>query len=233
MRTLRLPAGMLLVASTLGAGLAVGASAAPVAKTVATVECQGASATLLMHPGEGGKAIWDISDDSVQNAPTYLIKRIEGNVFVGGELVGALDKSVGSKTGFAADPYPHAAKLHLQIGFYGWISDFATPAGFIPRLSAVLPTSRTIRRTKPLRVLRPAHRQEGRCSPSPAGERSRSRLTDVDAHRPRPDRSRAMGPVRKRRHRLRPLEARRELPIQPAVVDALGSALGQVSAGAS
>jgi YVTN family beta-propeller protein len=33
---------------------------------------------------------------------------------------------------FAADPYPHADKLHLQIGFYGWISDFATPAGFIP-----------------------------------------------------------------------------------------------------
>jgi YVTN family beta-propeller protein len=33
---------------------------------------------------------------------------------------------------FAADPYPHADKLGLQIGFYGWISDFATPAGFIP-----------------------------------------------------------------------------------------------------
>ena len=33
---------------------------------------------------------------------------------------------------FAADPYPHADELQLQIGFYGWISDFATPAGFIP-----------------------------------------------------------------------------------------------------
>jgi hypothetical protein len=84
----------------LGAVLAVGASAAPVAKTVATVECQGASATLLMHPGEGGKAIWDISDESVQNAPSYLIKRIEADVFAGGELVGTLDESVGAKTGF-------------------------------------------------------------------------------------------------------------------------------------
>jgi YVTN family beta-propeller protein len=33
---------------------------------------------------------------------------------------------------FAADPYPRQDDLHLQIGFYGWISDFATPAGFIP-----------------------------------------------------------------------------------------------------
>jgi hypothetical protein len=100
MRTLRLPVGALLVALMLGALLAVGASATPVAKTVATVECQGASATLLMHPGEGGKAIWDISDESVQNAPSYLIKRVEGNVYVSGELVGTLDKSVGNKTGF-------------------------------------------------------------------------------------------------------------------------------------
>ena len=61
MRTLRLPVGALLVALMLSAVLAVGASATPVAKTVATVECEGASATLLMHPGGGGKAIWDIS----------------------------------------------------------------------------------------------------------------------------------------------------------------------------
>ena len=84
MRTLRLPVGALLVALMLSAVLAVGASATPVAKTVATVECQGASATLLMHPGRGGKAIWDISVESVQNAPSYLIKRVEGTFFVGG-----------------------------------------------------------------------------------------------------------------------------------------------------
>ncbi len=80
MRTLRLPVGALLVALMLGAVLAVGASATPVAKTVATVECEGASATLLMHPGGGGKAIWDISVESVQNAPSYLIKRVEADL---------------------------------------------------------------------------------------------------------------------------------------------------------
>ena len=111
MRTLRLSVGALLVALMLGAVLAVGASATPVAKTVATVECQGASATLLMHPGEGGKAIWDISDESVQNAPSYLIKRVEGNVYVSGELVGTLDKSVGNKTGFG-EPLICAFEVH-------------------------------------------------------------------------------------------------------------------------
>ena len=48
MRTLGLPVGALLVALMLSAVLAVGASATPVAKTVATVECEGASATMLM-----------------------------------------------------------------------------------------------------------------------------------------------------------------------------------------
>jgi len=111
MRTLRLPVGALLVALMLGAILAVGAAATPVAKTVATVECQGASATLLMHPGEGGKAIWDISDESVQNTPSYLIKRVEGNVYVSGELVGTLDKSVGNKTGLG-EPLICAFEVH-------------------------------------------------------------------------------------------------------------------------
>jgi hypothetical protein len=110
---------MLLVALMLGAVLVAGASATPVAKTVATVECQGASATLLMHPGEGGKAVWDISDESVQNAPSYLIKRIEGSVFVGGALVGTLDKSAGSKTGFGA-PLSCAFEVHRDgFDIYG------------------------------------------------------------------------------------------------------------------
>jgi hypothetical protein len=122
MRTLRLPVGSLLVALMLGAVLAVDASATPVAKTVATVECQGASATLLMHPGESGKAIWDISAESLHNAPSYLIKRVEGNFFVNGELVGTLDNSVGQKTGFG-QPLICAFEVHKN-GFdvYGTLT---------------------------------------------------------------------------------------------------------------
>jgi hypothetical protein len=115
MGKLRLPVGALLVALMLGSVLAIEASAAPVAKRVATVECQGASATLLMHPGEGGKALWDISEESVQNAPGYLIKRVEGNVFANGELVGTIDKSAGNKTGFG-EPISCAFEVH-EVGF--------------------------------------------------------------------------------------------------------------------
>lgn len=117
MRTLRLPVGALLVALMLGAVLAVGASATPVART--TVECQGASATLLlMHPGGGGKAIWDISVESVRDAPSYLIKRVEGIVYdPSGAPVGTLDKSVGQKTGFG-EPLTCAFEVHWNDGFY-------------------------------------------------------------------------------------------------------------------
>ena len=106
----------------LSAVLAVGASATPVAKTVATVECQGASATLLMHPGEGGKAIWEISAESVQNAPSYLIKRVEGTFYLGGVVVGTLDKSVGNKTGFG-EPLICAFEVHKNgVDVYGTLT---------------------------------------------------------------------------------------------------------------
>jgi hypothetical protein len=111
MRTLRLPVGALLVALVLGVALAVDASATPVARTVATVECEGASATLLMHPGEGGKAIWDISLESVQNAPSYLIKRVAATFYVDGAAVGSFDDSVGQKTGFG-EPLSCAFEVH-------------------------------------------------------------------------------------------------------------------------
>lgn len=122
MRTLRLPVGALLVALLLSAVLAVGASATPVPKTVATVECEGASATLLMHPGGGGTAIWDISVESVQNAPSYLIKRVEGTFYAGGAPVGTLDKSLGQKTGFG-EPLTCAFEVHKPgIDVYGTLT---------------------------------------------------------------------------------------------------------------
>ena len=122
MRTLRLPVGALLVTLMLSAVLAVGASATPVAKAVATVACEGASATLLMHPGGGGKAIWDISLESVQNAPSYLIKRVEGTFFVGGVVVGTLDGSVGQKTGLG-EPLTCAFEVHKPgIDVYGTLT---------------------------------------------------------------------------------------------------------------
>src|SRR5581483_1433167 len=122
MRALRLQAGALLVALMLAAVLAVGVPATPVPRTVATVACEGASATLLMHPGGGGTAIWDISVESVQDAPSFLIKRVEGTFYSGGEVVGKLDKSVGQKTGFG-EPLTCAFEVHKPgIDVYGTLT---------------------------------------------------------------------------------------------------------------
>jgi hypothetical protein len=67
--------------------------------------------TLIMHPGESGEAVWDISYDDVQNAPSYLIKGIQGEVFVSGQLVGTLGVSLGNKTGFG-EPLTCAFEVH-------------------------------------------------------------------------------------------------------------------------
>jgi hypothetical protein len=111
MKTLRLRVAALLAAVTVVAVVAAAASAAPVAKRVAMVDCQGASVTLIMHPGEGGTAVWDISYADVRNAPSYLIKSIEAQVFVSGQLAGTLDVSLGNKTGFG-EPLSCAFEVH-------------------------------------------------------------------------------------------------------------------------
>jgi YVTN family beta-propeller protein len=65
---------------------------------------------------------------------TVWIPRWLGFDAAGGRYVVSVLQKLGyrARYRFAADPYPHADKLHVQIGFYGWISDFAAPAGFIP-----------------------------------------------------------------------------------------------------
>ena len=67
-------------------------------------------------------AIWDISLESVQDAPSYLIKRVEGTFFVGGVVVGTLDDSVGQKTGFG-EPLTCAFEVHKPgIDVYGTLT---------------------------------------------------------------------------------------------------------------
>jgi hypothetical protein len=72
-----------------------------------------------MHPGEGGTAMWDISTSDVQNAPSFLIKRLQAQVFSGGQLVGTIDVSVGNKTGFGT-PLSCAFEVHKPgVDVYG------------------------------------------------------------------------------------------------------------------
>jgi hypothetical protein len=60
--------------------------------------------------------------ESVQNAPSYLIKRVEGPFYAGGELVGTLDKSAGQKTGFG-EPLTCAFEVHKPgVDVYGTLT---------------------------------------------------------------------------------------------------------------
>jgi len=113
-RVVAFVASVMLVAVVAGV-----ATAAPVAKTIVTVACDGTSATLIMHPGDAGTAMWDISTSDVQNAPSFLIKRIQAQVFSGGELVGTVDVSLGNKTGFGT-PLSCVFEVHKPgVDVYG------------------------------------------------------------------------------------------------------------------
>ena len=119
MRSVRSRLVALVAAFTLVAVVAGVAAAAPVAKTIVTVACDGTSATLIMHPGEGSAALWDISTSDVQNAPSLLIKHIQAQVFSGGELVGTEDFSLGTKTGFGT-PLSCTFEVHEPgVDIYG------------------------------------------------------------------------------------------------------------------
>ena len=119
MQSVRSRVVTLFAAFTLVAVVAGVAAAAPVAKTIVIVACDGTSATLIMHPGEGSAALWDISTSDVQNAPSLLIKHIQAQVFSGGELVGTEDFSLGNKTGFGT-PLSCTFEVHEPgVDIYG------------------------------------------------------------------------------------------------------------------
>ena len=94
--------------------------AAPVERTRSIVDCAGSSVSLVMHPGESGIAQWDISTDEVQHGPSYLITYVEGDVFVGGELVGSFATSIGKKLGLG-EPLECSFEVHKPgVDVYGY-----------------------------------------------------------------------------------------------------------------
>ena len=109
-----------VVAATLATSLSTTVAAVPVERTRSIVDCAGSSVSLVMHPGQAGIAQWDISTEEVQNGPSYLITYVEGEVFVGGELVGTFATSIGKKLGLG-EPLQCSFEVH-KPGFdvYGY-----------------------------------------------------------------------------------------------------------------
>ena len=92
-----------IAALTLATTIASTTLAVPVERTRSIISCLGASVTLVMHPGWAAIVLWDISSADVQNKPSYLIKKVSGEVFVDGQLVSTFTNSIGEKKGFG-DP---------------------------------------------------------------------------------------------------------------------------------
>jgi hypothetical protein len=102
MRTRRSRIAAIAAATTLLATLASTVSAAPVERTRSTIECLGSSVTLVMHPGWAASVLWDISTEDVPNSPSYIMKKVEGSVYVDGVLTSTFSTSIGEMTGFGA-----------------------------------------------------------------------------------------------------------------------------------
>ena len=53
-----------------------------------------------MHPGWAASVLWDITTEDVPNAPSYIMKKVEGSVYVDGVLTSTFSTSIGKLTGF-------------------------------------------------------------------------------------------------------------------------------------
>ena len=100
MRTRRSRPASLLAAATILATVTTAVSAAPVERTRSTISCLGSSVTLVFHPGWAASVLWDISTEDVPNAPSYIMKKIDGETFVNGVSQGTFSVSLGKMTGF-------------------------------------------------------------------------------------------------------------------------------------
>jgi hypothetical protein len=98
MRTAALLSGTTAAALLLLTPTAVAEPANNPTQVHVPVDCEGSSATLLMHPGLG-KGVWDISTEDVSNSPDFLIQHIFIEFYVNGEFQGDGHFDFGKKTG--------------------------------------------------------------------------------------------------------------------------------------
>jgi hypothetical protein len=120
MRTIRSRLTAAIAGVTLTAFVAATAMAAPVERTRSTIDCDGHDVTLVMHPGWAAPVQWDISIEQVANAPSFIAKYIEGDVYINGEYARSFSTSLGLMVGLG-EPLACTFEVH-KPGFdvYGY-----------------------------------------------------------------------------------------------------------------
>jgi hypothetical protein len=120
MRTIRSRLTAAVAGVTLTAVVAASAMAAPVERTRSTIDCDGHNVTLVMHPGWAAPVQWDISIEEVANAPSFIARYIEGDVYINGEYARSFSSSLGLMAGLG-EPLSCTFEVH-KPGFdvYGY-----------------------------------------------------------------------------------------------------------------
>jgi hypothetical protein len=128
LRSLRTRLVAIVAGATLVAIVAAPATAAPVERTRSYVDCDGASVSLVMHPGWAAAVQWDISDADVENAPSYIATYIEGDVYLDGVYARSFTSSLGAMVGLG-EPLSCTFEVH-KPGFdvYGYTEIALIPA---------------------------------------------------------------------------------------------------------
>jgi len=111
MRTTRSRLVALLTAATLVVAIAAPAAAAPVERTRSTVNCDGSDVTLVMHPGAAAPVQWDISVEDVENAPSFIAKYIEADIYLDGQYAFSYTSSLGQMVGLG-EPLSCTFEVH-------------------------------------------------------------------------------------------------------------------------
>ena len=120
MQMLRSRLAATIAAGALSVLIAAPAAAVPVERTRSTIDCAGAEVSLVMHPGWAAPVQWDISTEDVDNAPSFIAKYIEGDVYLDGQYARSFSTSIGEMVGFG-EPLSCTFEVH-KPGFdvYGY-----------------------------------------------------------------------------------------------------------------
>ena len=120
MRNFRTRLTATIGAATLTAVLATNVAAAPIERTRSTVDCDGASVTFVMHPGNSAVVQWDVSTEEVPNAPSFIAKYIEADIYIDGAYAFSFASSKGQMVGLG-EPLSCTFEVH-KPGFdaYGY-----------------------------------------------------------------------------------------------------------------
>jgi hypothetical protein len=120
MHVLRSRLAATIAAGSFSLAIAATAAAAPVERTRSTIDCDGATVSLVMHPGWAAPVQWDISTDTEPNAPSFIAKYIEGDVYINGEYAQSFTTSIGEMVGFG-EPLSCTFEVHKPgLDVYGY-----------------------------------------------------------------------------------------------------------------